>query len=100
PVPLPRRMWAGGRLEFVDGLRVGDEVTRTSRIADVALKQGGTGALCFVTVEHTITTPRGVAIRERQDIVYRDPPPPGAGSAASARPAASAPVAAHSRRHM
>ena len=36
------------------------------------MKTGSTGALCFVSVEHTITTPRGVAIRERQDIVYRD----------------------------
>ena len=35
PVPLPRRMWAGGELEFVDALRVGDVATRTSRIADV-----------------------------------------------------------------
>jgi 3-methylfumaryl-CoA hydratase len=74
PVPLPRRMWAGGELEFIDSLRVGDEVTRTSRIADVTIKTGSTGMLCFVTVEHLITTPRGMAIRERQDIVYRDIP--------------------------
>ena len=40
PVPLPRRMWAGGELEFFDALRVGDEVTRTSRIADVTMKTG------------------------------------------------------------
>ena len=25
PVPLPRRMWAGGEIEFFDPLRVGDE---------------------------------------------------------------------------
>jgi len=74
PVPLPRRMWAGGQLEFLDTLRVGDEVTRTSKILDVTLKTGSTGALCFVNVEHLITTPRGLAIRERQDIVYRDMP--------------------------
>ena len=36
------------------------------------MKTGSTGVLCFVAVEHTITTPRGTAIRERQDIVYRD----------------------------
>jgi len=72
PVPLPRRMWAGGELEFLDALRVGDEVTRTSRIADVTMKTGSTGVLCFVSVDHLITTPRGIAIRERQDIVYRD----------------------------
>ena len=36
PVPLPRRMWAGGRLQFDRSpLRVGDAVTRVSRIADV-----------------------------------------------------------------
>ncbi|MGB3274115.1 MAG: MaoC family dehydratase N-terminal domain-containing protein, partial [Xanthobacteraceae bacterium] len=98
PVPLPRRMWAGGQLEFIDAMRVGDEVTRTSRIGDVTEKQGSTGTLCFVTVEHTLTTPRGVAVRERQDIVYREPPPVGA-AAVPARSAA-APTAAHSRRHL
>jgi 3-methylfumaryl-CoA hydratase len=72
PVPLPRRMWAGGELEFIEPLRVGDEVKRSSRISDVNLKTGSTGTLCFVAVQHEITTPRGVAIRERHDIVYRE----------------------------
>ena len=72
PVPLPRRMWAGGELEFIEPLRVGDEVKRTSRISDVTLKSGSTGTLCFVAVHHDITTPRGIAIRERHDIVYRE----------------------------
>jgi len=72
PVPLPRRMWAGGEIEFRDALRVGDESTRTSRISDVTVKIGSTGQLCFVSVEHTVTSSRGVAIRERQDIVYRE----------------------------
>jgi 3-methylfumaryl-CoA hydratase len=98
PVPLPRRMWAGGRLEFLDGLRVGDAVTRTSRIADVALKSGSSGALCFVAVDHTIATPRGVAIRERQDIVYRDVAPAGANAAPAKAPAA--PAAKHRETHM
>src|SRR5262249_44765346 len=48
PVPLPRRMWAGGELEFFDALRVGDEAKRTSRISDVTMKTGSTGTLCFV----------------------------------------------------
>ena len=52
PVPLPRRMWAGGELEFVEPLRVGDEVTRASTIKDVTLKTGSTGTLCFVSVDH------------------------------------------------
>jgi 3-methylfumaryl-CoA hydratase len=96
PVPLPRRMWAGGELEFFAPLRVGDEMTRTSRIADVTMKTGSTGVLCFVSVDHLITTPRGTAVRERQDIVYRDIST--APSSAPAKPAAP-PVAQHRESH-
>jgi 3-methylfumaryl-CoA hydratase len=99
PVPLPRRMWAGGELEFLDPLRVGDEVTRRSRIADVTMKTGSTGALCFVSVEHVVTTARGAAIRERQDIVYRELAS-GAQPAAAAKPAPPPPAARHRESHM
>lgn len=71
PVPLPRRMWAGGELTFLDSLQVGDVVTRDSRIEDVAVKNGHSGPLCFVTVRHAWSTARGIALDERQDIVYR-----------------------------
>ncbi len=74
PVALPRRMWAGGELTFHDALRVGDVVERKSTIAEVDLKEGNSGLLCFVTVMHEISTPRGPAITERQDIVYREAP--------------------------
>ena len=40
PVPLPRRMRAGGSVALHDDLRVGDTVTRTARIAEVAVKEG------------------------------------------------------------
>ena len=72
PVPLPRRMWAGGELEILDALREGETVIRRSRIGDIAYKEGRTGPLCFVAVHHEIETPRGLAVRERHDIVYRD----------------------------
>ncbi|HEY6344339.1 MAG TPA: MaoC family dehydratase N-terminal domain-containing protein [Bryobacteraceae bacterium] len=72
PVPLAHRMWAGGRFEFHRPLRIGDRVTRTSRIEDVILKQGRSGALVFVTVHHEIRNEEGVALTEEQDIVYRD----------------------------
>ncbi|MGB3446846.1 MAG: MaoC family dehydratase N-terminal domain-containing protein [Xanthobacteraceae bacterium] len=99
PVPLPRRMWAGGELQFIEPLRVGDEATRASRIADITVKNGSTGTLCFVSVEHTITTSRGVAIRERQDIVYRDMPT-GGKNAAPAKPATAPPTAKHRQTHV
>src|ERR1700730_13372701 len=98
PVSLPPRLWAGGELECVEPLRVGDEAKRSSRISDVTMKTGSTGVLCFVSVEHLITTPRGTAIRERQDIVYRDMS--GAQPAASAKPAAAPRLAQHSEGHM
>jgi 3-methylfumaryl-CoA hydratase len=72
PVDLPRRMWAGGRLEFADSLRVGDAATRTSRIVDVREKQGRSGRLVFVVVRHEISTARGLALSEEHDIVYRE----------------------------
>jgi 3-methylfumaryl-CoA hydratase len=78
PVELPRRMWAGGRLEFLRPLRVGDAMTRTSRIASIATKQARSGPLVFVTVEHTVVTDAGTALREEHDIVYRELPAPGA----------------------
>jgi 3-methylfumaryl-CoA hydratase len=93
PVPLPRRMWAGGEIEFLDALCVGDQATRTSRISDVTVKTGSTGQLCFVSVEHIVTSPRGLAIRERQDIVYRE-----MGGAQAAAPAKPTPPAAPQHR--
>ena len=78
PVPLPRRMWAGGRLQFERPLRVGDEIERRSTITQVDAKHGRSGALVFVTVRHEIADARGVAIIEEHDIVYRDHPQPGA----------------------
>jgi 3-methylfumaryl-CoA hydratase len=74
PVPLPRRMWAGGRLQFDHPLRVGEAITRVSRIVDVKRKQGRTGALVFVLVRHEISNAEGVAITEEHDIVYRERP--------------------------
>jgi 3-methylfumaryl-CoA hydratase len=77
PVPLPRRMWAGSRFEFLVPVRAGQAINRTSSIADVRLKEGRTGSLVFVKVLHEISAEGQVAIREEHDIVYRDMPQPG-----------------------
>jgi 3-methylfumaryl-CoA hydratase len=77
PVPLPRRMWAGGRFEFHEPLCVGDAITRESRITRVDAKAGRSGTLVFVTVRHEVSGPRGRALTEEHDIVYRELPAPG-----------------------
>jgi 3-methylfumaryl-CoA hydratase len=79
PVPLPRRMWAGSRLQWepANPLRVGDAVQRRSRIAAVTPKSGRSGEMVFVTVAHEVRNPAGVALTEEHDIVYRAAPRPG-----------------------
>ncbi|MDF3888727.1 FAS1-like dehydratase domain-containing protein [Cupriavidus basilensis] len=77
PVPLPRRMWAGGELDFHKPLRVGDTVTRTSTVRNVEHKSGRSGELWFVTVEHALTVDGETALSERHDLVYRAMPEPG-----------------------
>lgn len=92
PIPLPRRMWAGGRLKFLAPLRVGDTVTKTSTIRKVESKSGKSGTLVFVTVAHELEGSAGVAVQEEQDIVYREAAAPGSIAAPSgdaAAPAAS-----------
>jgi 3-methylfumaryl-CoA hydratase len=93
PVPLPRRMWAGSRFEFLAPLCVGQRAWRRSTIENVVPKQGRSGALVFVTVRHELGLDGRdeVALREWHDIVYRAAPasdePEPAAQAAPATPA-------------
>ncbi|MCS6878084.1 MAG: MaoC family dehydratase N-terminal domain-containing protein [Geminicoccaceae bacterium] len=76
PVPLPRRMWAGGRLHWERSLRIGEELERVSTVRAVDLKHGRSGPLVFVTVEHRFFAAGRPVLVEEQDIVYREPPRP------------------------
>ncbi|HTN49559.1 MAG TPA: MaoC family dehydratase N-terminal domain-containing protein [Burkholderiaceae bacterium] len=76
PVDLPRRMWAGSRIEFTEPLRVGQRLVRNSRITDVRGKEGRTGPLVFVNVRHEILGDGRPAIIDEHDIVYRGMPRP------------------------
>jgi 3-methylfumaryl-CoA hydratase len=87
-------MWAGGRLAFLQPLRVGELLARTSRIVSVDAKHGRSGPLAFVTVRHEITGARGLALTEEHDIVYREAPQSGA----PASPPQPAPADAHFAR--
>ena len=90
PVALPRRMWAGGRLEFAAPICIGEELRRVSTVADIARKTGRSGELCFVTVRHQFFSGSRLKMSEEHDIVYREDPAPGApGGEDSAVPAAS-----------
>ncbi|MFF4822345.1 FAS1-like dehydratase domain-containing protein [Streptomyces sp. NPDC001312] len=80
PMPGRRRMFAGGRIDLGVPLHVGQPLARTSSVTEVTDKQGGTGPLAFVTVQHLLD-PAGSdvpgQVREINDIVYREPPSGG-----------------------
>ena len=72
PIDLPRRMWAGSRFRFHHPLRIGETVTRRSRIDNIEFKQGRSGQLAFVRLAHEYDSPTGVAFSELHEIVYRE----------------------------
>ncbi len=80
PVPLPRRMWAGSQIKVLKPIRVGDKVVKQSTVADIQVKEGRTGLLCFVTAEYNFLVSDEVTINEKHNIVYRDISKSGGGS--------------------
>jgi 3-methylfumaryl-CoA hydratase len=83
PVPLPRRMWAGGRLAYPGKLAIGAEATRKSVIDKIEAKSGRAGRLVFVTVSHRISSTGVDCVVEQQDIVYREAAAPSASAPAT-----------------
>ena len=72
PVRLPRRMWAGSRLNWSRTFTVGSTVTRDSQICKVQAKSGHSGDMVFVTVGHHYHDRDGLLLEEEHDIVYRE----------------------------
>jgi len=86
PVPLPRRMWAGGSLEVMNALTVGSTVTKKSTIEEIKQRDGNSGKLCIVTVGHDFYDGDTLCIREKQNLVYREDPKPDAPVLAAPTP--------------
>jgi len=89
PFPMPRRMWASSKIAFHAPIAIGAVIERVSKVASVSEKEGGSGRLAFVDVEHVTKANGTIAVIETQTLVYRDaaaldaplsPPPPGDGS--------------------
>ena len=68
---LPRRMWAGGSLQFDASLRVGVRAEKKSKIIDVVRKNARTGPLAFVTLHHEISQDGRICVVEDQSLIYR-----------------------------
>ncbi|MES2976115.1 MAG: MaoC family dehydratase N-terminal domain-containing protein [Pseudomonadota bacterium] len=78
PVPLPRRMWAGGRIRWHAPLRIGEAAKNVTTIESVKHKGGRSGDLLFVTLKYEISTVAGLALTEEKDVVYREAASAGA----------------------
>ncbi len=92
PVPLPNRMWAGGRVAMEAPIPIGAAIDKRSQVLSVDLKQGRSGELVFVTVLHEVFVDGVRCIREEHDIVYK-----GVGSPDAAAPAGSPGYGEHQR---
>jgi 3-methylfumaryl-CoA hydratase len=77
PVALPRRMWVGGRVQFLRPIEVGAAMRRRSTIARITAKNGRSGPVIFVTVRHEIYVADTTVLIEEQDIVFRSAAIPG-----------------------
>ncbi|UZW57498.1 MaoC family dehydratase N-terminal domain-containing protein [Sphingobium sp. JS3065] len=85
-LPAQNRMWAGGDIQFLQPIMVGDRIIRHSRVTKVDSKQGSIGTLWFVTIRHDYHREGESILIEDQDLVYTDitlhdrqpiDPPPG-----------------------
>lgn len=100
PITLPRRMWAGSTIAYQRPIRLGMAMRRISHIEAISEKTGRSGQLVFVRLRHDIETVDGLALREWQDIVYREArgaSAPGAETANSRHSEASRQITADSR---
>jgi len=72
PIALPRRMWAGGSLEFLSPIPIGATLSRHSTIGSIQAKEGRSGKLVFVSITHDYWQEETKLITERQDLVFRE----------------------------
>jgi 3-methylfumaryl-CoA hydratase len=89
PIELPRRMWAAGSMEIAEPLRLGEHASRRSTVRSIDHKNGKSGELVFVNLDHELRQHGKLCIREEQTLVYRTMPtehaplPPGERSSAA-----------------
>ncbi len=69
PIPLPRRRIGGTRVAFHEPLRIGDDVTRKTEIADIQIDDGPNGAQATIIERNSLSTSRGLCVVEERDMV-------------------------------
>ena len=79
PLPFPRRMWAGSKMTFESPIRIGENIRKVITIADITMKKGQSGEMCFVTTtEEVFGEDDRLTTREVRTQVYRPAADPNA----------------------
>lgn len=77
PIPLPRRMGAGRRVEIMGTLKAGVPASRTTEVIAINPKIARTGRIAILTLKDVIETEGKVIATDETDAIYREMPAPG-----------------------
>ena len=69
-IDLPRRVWGGGSLKFINPLRIGDKVSRTTKIIDQKNKSGSLGDMTFVDLMNDYYVDGKLCLSEELTLIY------------------------------
>lgn len=89
PIPLPRRMGAGRRVQVMGRLKAGVAATRTTEVVAITPKIARTGRIAILTLRDVIESQGQLIATDETDAIYREMPPPGQKSKVT--PSVSAP---------
>jgi 3-methylfumaryl-CoA hydratase len=70
PIELPRRACVECRIQFHRPIRIGDPISRLTRVVDVAERAGRAGPIVTLLLRHEITDAEGVAVSEERRLLY------------------------------
>ncbi len=77
PIPMPRRMGAGRKVQILDCLRAGEPAVQKAEVVDIVPKTGRSGDIFVLTMRFTIEQHGKVIAVETFDAIYRPAVPPG-----------------------
>ena len=70
PIELPRRLCVDCRVRIHRPIRVGDPISRLTRVVDVAEREGRAGPIAVVLLRHEVADFQGVAVSEERRLLY------------------------------
>jgi 3-methylfumaryl-CoA hydratase len=77
PIPMPRRMGAGRRVQIMGRLLAGVPAVKKAEVVDIVPKSGRSGDIFVLTMRHTIEQAGKVLAIDTFDAIYRPAVPPG-----------------------